>query len=114
MAMRKLLIFALITVGSPAAADTIRVKNTGTTPIYKLYAWPSDFGPRSISLVMSPIFPGESKDIDVENDWSKCDFTIQTDRNDPAKKKRVRRKLPFGVAETNICGDSTSGINLGN
>jgi len=89
---------------SVATADQVTVfNNTGST-IYKLYAWPSMLIPRSNDIIGTSLQAGESKVVNVENNYGDCLFTFQFDPNNPNDKKRkgiVKKQLR--VNELDIC-----------
>ncbi len=90
-----------------ALGTEIIVRNSGSRPIYKLYAWPTDLVPRSYSLISSPLYPGQTVSIKIENDWSDCNFTIQSDMNKTEIKRNImirrQNKIISRFKEINVC-----------
>lgn len=97
--------FSLITYS--AFATDITVRNSGSRPIYKLYAWPTDLLPRSYSLISSPLYPGQTVSIKIDNDWSDCNFTIQSDMNKSDIGKNImlirKKKILSRFKDINVC-----------
>ena len=102
-----------ILCASQAAAEDIRIKNDGDTPIYKLYAWASDLTPSTESVIVFPIDTGDVETVTIDNDWSDCQFTFLIDRNSPEdlrRKNYVRQDLY--IYQTNICMRGAKPISL--
>ncbi len=108
----------LLLCGTPAAAQDVRVRNTGDDAIYNLYAWATDLSPSTVSLIAFPIGKGEVKTVDVDNDYADCRFTFQIDRNNPDLRRkhtfrnRQKRLRHFTVIEANICKLYGKPVNL--
>jgi hypothetical protein len=106
-------VVVLALLASPALAEDIRVVNVGDTPIYRLYAWPSDLIPRTTSLIVFPMRPLDITRVVIDNNWSDCQFTFQIDRNDPSKRRRTNyKKVPLTVVDANICKGASGPIKL--
>lgn len=85
-------------------ADPVLLTNTTENPIYRLYAWPSELGPRTFNILGSPLFPGSSAEVDIDNSYGDCIFDFQYDPNSPSDlKKRNYKRKSLGSAELNIC-----------
>lgn len=113
--MRPLLVLpALLLAAAPVQADEFVVRNKGDKPIYRLYAWPSDFMPRSQTLILAPIQPGQEVRVDVENNWGRCEITFQADRNErkPKALPARKRKIPFDVATLDWCKRKTRTVEV--
>lgn len=97
-------VVGMIAVGTPAEADQITVTNSTATAIFKIYAWPTEFAARTFNILGAPLFPTSSAEIDVDNSYGDCQFTIEYDPNDPADlKKRNRTVKPLTTLEVNLC-----------
>lgn len=87
-----------------AMAEEVRVRNVGDRPIYRLYAWASDLTPRYRSLIVVPLKTNEVETVTLDNDWSRCLFTFQIDRNNPREKfNKTKNKRKQTFIEMNIC-----------
>lgn len=95
---------ALVLISTAALADKVTVTNNSSRPIFKLYGWPSEMGPRTLNLLGAALFPRSSTDIDLDNSYGDCQFTFQYDPNDPIRaKKRGYRKMGLTAFDANIC-----------
>jgi hypothetical protein len=112
--MRQFLLLAALLAAAPVQADQFIVRNQGDKPIYRLYGWPSDFMPRTRSLIVAPIQPGQEAEVEVENNWGRCDITFQADRNDKRLKTSAlkRRTIPFDVARIDWCQTKKRTIDM--
>jgi len=100
-------------VVSPAAAEDVRVRNDDDTPIFQLFAWPSDLMASTENLIVVPIESGEIKTVSVDNDWSDCKFTFLVDPNDPddlRKASYIKKDMYINVI--NICHRNGKPISL--
>lgn len=103
---------ALLLCGMRAAEADMRpltIQNNGTKTIYKLFGWPSDLVPRTFNLLVTPIGPGGSTDIKVEDAYGSCVFAFQADFNNPRKPTRPTRVKQKFIAlayrdGVNLCG----------
>lgn len=95
---------ALMLISTAAYADKVTITNNSDRPIFKLYAWPTDMGTRTLNLLGAALFPRSSADIDVDNSYGDCQFTFQYDPNDPFRaKKRGYRRMGLTAFDANIC-----------
>lgn len=99
-----------ILIVSDAMADTLTVTNNTNDTIYSLYAWPTELATHTLNLLGFPLSPGTSEDIDVDNSYGECDFTFETNPNDPADKKKPKRafiaRKDIELRDINICHKS--------
>lgn len=104
------LLAALTAMASNALADTLTITNNTNDTIYSLYAWPTELATHTLNLLGFPLTPGTSEDIDVDNSYGECDFTFETNPNDPADKKKPKRafipRKDIELRDINICNKS--------
>lgn len=104
MLTRSIAIFAFLVVGSVAEADQVTVTNSTPNTIYALYSWPSDLAVRTLNILGTPVAPGDSAVVDIDNAYGDCDFMVQTDPNDPADLKRLSyRRKDIEMRAFNLC-----------
>jgi hypothetical protein len=100
----------LITIGiwicgtSAALADQVAVTNGTDDTIYVLYAWPLDLSARTLNMLNTPLAPGASADVDVDNTYGDCQFMFETDPNNPADaKRRAYQRKDIKIRYVDLC-----------
>ncbi len=91
----------------PALSAELHVINKTESTIYRLYAWPSDFLPRTANLLDFPLNGQDEATLDVDNSFDECNFTFMLDLNSSfASKKTMNGRIPMVFDYHNICLES--------